>query len=85
MGKYLDDVHSCVSISNGMRHSNDYIDMNMPEFLSIFHIGNEIRHLDTGREKDRESQHFKVVKFNDSMWLYHALSCDKTIENFYDS
>ena len=52
MGKYLDDVHSCVSISNGMRHSNDYIDMNMPEFLSIFHIGNEIRHLDTGRRRE---------------------------------
>ena len=29
MGKYLDDVHSCVSISNGMRHSNDYGDMDI--------------------------------------------------------
>ena len=29
MGKYLDDVHSCDSISNGMRHSNDYGDMDI--------------------------------------------------------
>ena len=48
MGKYLDDVHSCVSISNGMRHSNDYGDMDIQgssrlqarlSLLSISHIG----------------------------------------------
>lgn len=50
MGKYLDDVHSCVSISNGMRHSNDYGDMDIHgsspatawttlSLLSISHIG----------------------------------------------
>ena len=63
MGKYFDDVHSCVSISNGMRHSNDYIDMNMSGRLSISHIGREIRHPDS----ERVSQHFEAVKFNDSV------------------
>ena len=29
MRKYLDGAHSCVSISNGMRHSNDYGDMEL--------------------------------------------------------
>ena len=31
MRKYLNGVHSCVSNSNGMRHSNDYGDMDTHE------------------------------------------------------
>ena len=45
-GKYFHEVHSCVSISNGMRHSNDYDDMDMLNLLSISHIGDEIEMLE---------------------------------------